>query len=273
MVAPAAKRRAAGRLVETHRVSQRRACQVLRVHRSVFRYRSVSRGDDTALRQRLQALAQRYPRYGYLMLHQFLRAEGLVTNRKRTYRVYTALGLQVRTRRRKKLTRPRVPMMIPQRPGERWSVDFMSDQLANGRRFRILNIVDDYSRECVGQIVDTSISGARLACFLEQLGCKRGLPKTLVCDNGTELTSKAMFFWSRRSSVTLHFIQPGKPTQNAFVESFNGTFRDSCLNQHWFKDLDDARRQIKDWKQHYNEVRPHSSLGYLAPSEYARRAA
>ena len=273
MVAPAAKRRAAGHLVKTHRVSERRACRLLRLHRSVARYRSISRRDDAALTRRMQALAQQYPRYGYLMLHQFLRTEGLVVNRKRTYRIYSSLGLQVRTKRRKKLVRPRVPMIVPERPGERWSVDFMSDQLASGRRFRVLNIVDDFSRECVGQIVDTSISGARLACFLEQLGQERGLPKTLVCDNGTELTSKAMFFWSRNSGVKLHFIQPGKPTQNAFVESFNRTFRDGCLNQHWFRDLGDARREIDDWRRHYNEVRPHSSLGYVTPSDYARRAA
>jgi putative transposase len=151
-------------------------------------------------------------------------------------------------------------MPLPERPGERWSLDFMSDQLASGRRFRVLNIVDDFSRECVGQIVDTSISGARLARYLDELGQHRALPKTLVCDNGSELTSKAMFFWSQRSGTKLHFIQPGKPTQNAFVESFNVTFRDSCLNNHWFKDLDNARRLIEDWRRHYNEVRPHSSL-------------
>lgn len=207
------------------------------------------------------------------MLHQFLRTEGLAINRKRTYRIYTTLGLQVRTKRRKKLVRPRVPIMLPEGPRERWSVDFMSDQLANGLRFRILNIVDDYSRECVGQIVDTSISGVRLACYLEQLRRERGVPKTLVSDNGTELTSKAMFFWSRRSGVKLHFIQPGQPTQNAFVESFNGTFRDGCLNQHWFRDLSDARREINDWRRHYNEVRSHSSLGYVTPQDYARQAA
>ena len=156
------------------------------------RYASVCSRDDEALTARLKALAHRYPRYGYLLLHQLLKNEGLVVNRKRTYRLYVQMGLQVRTQRRKKLRRPRVPM--PTRPNERWSVDFMSDQLANGRRFRILNVIDDFSRQCVGQIVDTSISGARLVFYLDQLGERRPLPKTLVCDNGTELTSKAMFF-------------------------------------------------------------------------------
>jgi putative transposase len=267
------KRRAAGHLVKTHGISERRACRVLRLHRSVARYRSVSQRDDGPLEARLKALAQQYPRYGYLMLHHLIRAEGLVINRKRTYRIYTALGLQVRTKRRKKITRPRIPMPIPEGRNERWSVDFMSDQLANGRRFRILNLVDDYSRECIGQIVDFSISGQRLSQYLDQLGWHRPLPKTLICDNGSELTSKAMFFWSRRARTKLHFIQPGKPTQNAFVESFNGSFRDTCLNQHWFKDLVDARQTIAAWRQHYNHVRPHSSLGYRPPSEYAREAA
>ena len=272
MVTPVAKRRAAGHLIETHAISERRACRLLQLQRSVARYPSQRRCNDEALRRRLQELAQRYPRYGYLMLHQFLRREGLVVNRKRTYRIYCELGLQVRTKRRKKLQRPRLPMLVPAQPNERWSVDFMSDQLANGRRFRILNIVDDFSRQCVGQIVDTSISGQRLARFLDELG-QTALPKVLVCDNGSELTSKAMFFWSQRSGTKLHFIQPGKPMQNAFVESFNGTFRDNCLNEHWFKDLADARQTIDAWRHHYNHVRPHSSLGYLPPEKYARQAA
>lgn len=183
MVTPAARRRAAGHLIETHAVSERRACRVVKLHRSVARYRPHSTRRDEALMQRMQQLAQQYPRYGYLMLHQFLAQEGLVVNRKRTYRIYTQLALQVRTKRRKKLTRPRVPMLVPNRPNERWSVDFMSDQLANGRRFRILNIVDDYSRQCVGQIVDTSISGQRLVRYLDYLSEQGALPKVLVCDN------------------------------------------------------------------------------------------
>ena len=158
-------------------------CRLLKLHRSVARYRSARSSEDEPLRARLKELADRYPRYGYLLLHQLLKNEGLVVNRKRTYRLYVELGLQVRTKRRKKLTRPRVPMPVPTRPNERWSVDFMADQLANGRRFRILNLVDDYSRKCVGQIVDTSISGVRLARYLDELGERQSLPNTLVCDN------------------------------------------------------------------------------------------
>jgi len=217
--------------------------------------------------------ASQYPRYGYLMLHGLLKNEGLVINRKRTYRLYTEAGLQVRTKKRKKLHRPRVPMIVPTRAKERWSMDFVHDQLAAGRRFRIFNIVDDYSRECIGQVVDTSISGNRVSRLLSDLLKTRGKPKSIVCDNGTEFTSKAMFFWARDNQVKLNFIQPGKPTQNAFVESFNGKFRDSCLNQHWFRSLDEAREMIETWRKDYNEVRPHSALGYQPPAVFARKIA
>lgn len=255
-----------------HGLSERRACRVLKLHRSVMRYQPLPRNDGP-LRERLKALAEQYPRYGYLLLHALLKREGLVQNRKRTYRLYTELGLQVRTKRRKKLVRPRIAMAVPTAANERWSLDFVSDQLACGRRFRILNVIDDYSRECVGQLVDVSISGARMARFLSNLGQTRQLPRAIVCDNGTEMTSKAMFFWSGDAGVKLHFIQPGKPTQNAFVESFNGKFRDGCLNQHWFRTLAETRRIINDWRKHYNEVRPHSSLGYQPPAVFAQQVA
>ena len=229
--------------------------------------------NDGALIARLKALGEQYPRYGYLMLHAMLKNEGLVVNRKRTYRVYTQIGMQVRTKRRKKLIRPRIPMVVPSHVNERWSLDFVHDQLTDGRRIRVLNIVDDYSRACVGQLVDTSISGVRVARYLDELLHTRSTPESIVMDNGPELTSKAMFFWSQKTGVKLNFIQPGKPTQNAFVESFNGRFRDGCLNQHWFKSLDDARQIISNWRQHYNHERPHSSLGYQAPSVFETKAA
>ena len=179
----------------------------------------------------------------------------------------------MRTKRRRKLNRPRVPMPVPDRVNERWSLDFVSDQLANGRRFRVLNVVDDFTRECVLQVVDFSISGQRLARELDHLTEHRPLPNTIVCDNGPELTGKALFFWSRHTGVKLHFIQPGKPTQNAFVESFNGKFRDYCLNLHWFASLADARSTIDIWRDHYNYVRPHRSLGTKPPAVLAREAA
>ena len=267
-----AQRRAAVDHLTDRRFSQRRACRLVGLPRSVAWYRLKGR-DDADLRHRMKVLAERYPRYGYLTLHEMLKQEGRVINRKRTYRVYREEGLQVRTKRRKKITRPRVPMPVPTKANERWSADFMSDQLANGRRFRILNLIDDFSRQCVGQIVDTSISGARLARYLDELSSIRPLPRTLVLDNGPEFTSKAMFFWARRSGVRLHFIQPGKPTQNAFVESFNGKFREYCLDLHWFGSLTEARAIIKRWRTHYNHVRPHRSVGRMPPSVYARKVA
>ena len=177
----------------------------------------------------------------------------------------------MRAKKRRKLqVVARRPMVLPSRRTERWSLDFVSDQLATGRRFRILNILDDCTRECVGQMVDTSISGQQLAAYLDRLG-QQGLPDRIVLDNGAELTSKAMFFWSQRTGVKLDFIPPGKPIQNALCESFNGTFRDNCLNRHWFVSLEEARRTIEDWRQHYNRERPHSALGYMAPSAFATR--
>jgi len=221
------------------------------------------------LRNRLKELAAEYPRYGCELLHPMLKAEGLVINLKRTYRIYIEESLQVRRKRRKRLaSRDRVPMPIPDGMNQRWSMDFVSDQLATGRRFRILNIVDDYTRECVGQIVDFSLTGERVSRLLDQLMHDRGLPKAVVTDNGPEFTSKAMFLWSQRAGVELRFIQPGKPTQNGFVESFNGKFRDACLNENWFLDLADAQRTIESWRIHYNTVRPHSSLGYRSPEQF-----
>lgn len=184
-----------------------------------------------------------------------LAGEGLVVNAKRTYRLYREEGLQVRRRKRRRLPRhDRLPPAMAEHPMQRWSLDFVSDQLASGRRFRVLNIVDDHSRECPGQIVDLSISGERLARFLDHLGRWRGLPETLVMDNGPELTSRAMFEWARANRVGLHFIEPGKPIQNAYVESFNGRFRDECLNEEWFTSLAHARAVIEAWRVHYKAV-------------------
>jgi putative transposase len=249
-------------------MSQRRACRLVGIHRSVARHQSQCRNND-ALRERLKQLATAYPRYGYELLHGMLKAEGLVVNEKRTYRIYREEKLQVRRKRRKRLVaRDRVPMPVPEKPNQRWSMDFVSDQLATGRRFRVLNVVDDYSRECIGQIVDTSITGERVSRLLDEVMRVRSWPEAIVTDNGPEFTSKAMHLWSQRSGVTLRFIQPGKPIQNALVESFNGKFRDACLNEHWFVDLSDARRTIEAWRVHYNTVRPHSSLGFLTPKQF-----
>jgi putative transposase len=269
-VVTASQRRQAVDYLKSRQFSERRACRLIGFSRSAA-WRPLKGRNDQELRSRLKALAEQYPRYGYPTLHDMLRAQGHVINPKRTYRIYREEGLQVRTKRHKKLIRPRIPMAVPDAVNQRWSIDFVSDQLANGRRFRVLNIVDDFSRECVVQVVDFSISGHRVARELDQLA--RQLPNTIVCDNGPEFTSKAMFFWSKRTNVKLHFIQPGKPTQNAFVESFNGKFREYCLNLNWFAGMEDARSTIEHWRQHYNHVRPHRSLGKKPPAVFAREVA
>ena len=262
-----AKRKAVGFLMDEMGLSERRSCRIVGLHRSVQQYRPVPR-NDAAVIERMKALASENRRYGYLRLHALLRREGLVMNHKRTWRLYVEQELQVRTKKRRKLPRrDRIAPQVPDRPMQRWSLDFMSDQLADYRRFRILNIVDDHSRFCPGQIVDVSITGARLARYLDDLALLHGLPEEIILDNGPEGTSRAMFDWSERTGVRLRFIEPGKPVQNAFVESFNGKLRDECLNLHWFRSLGHAREEIARWQVHYNTKRPHSALGYQTPME------
>ena len=226
------------------------------------------------LRERMRELAAEYRRYGYLRLHVLLRQEGLVANHKRTYRVYRAEGLSVRKRLRKRLPqRERLPITVPDRPNHRWSLDFVSDQLWTGRRFRALCVVDDCTKECLAIYADYSISGLRLTFLLEALVRSRGPVREIVLDNGPELTSRAMFLWAQTRAVQLRLIQPGKPVQNAFAESFIGRLRDECLNEHWFVNMMEARTILEEWRRHYNERRPHSSLGYQTPAAYARQFA
>jgi len=203
-----------------------------------------------------------------------LRREGWAVNRKRVYRIYREEALSVRRRRRKQVAAaPRQAMPLPTRSNERWSLDFMADTLADGRTFRTLNIVDDFTREAIAIEVGRSIPGARVVRVLERLARARAVPRALVLDNGPEFTSRALDQWAYRSGVELGFIQPGKPVQNAFVESFNGKFRDECLNQSWFVSLADAIRSIAAWRLDYNRHRPHSALNNLTPEEFAQRAA
>ena len=272
MVKPAGKKRVIAHLIQECKLSERSACKLAGISRTAFRYIVKPKADDV-VRERLKTLAVQYSRYGYLMLHALLKGEGLVQNKKHTYRLYTEEGLQVRTKRRKKLKRPLMPMDVPSAANQRWSMDFVADQLSNGRRFRVLNVVDDFTREMVGQLISVSISGRMVGRFLTDLIEARSRPDSIVCDNGTEFTSKAMFFWSKESHVKLSFIQPGKPIQNAFIESLNGKFRNECLNQHWFRTLDEARYEIDRWREHYNHVLPHSSLNYMSPVEFAKQAA
>jgi putative transposase len=239
------------------------------IDRSSVRYRS-RRPDDGALRKRLKELAAERRRFGYRRLHILLRREGLHMNHKKLRRIYCEEKLQVRRRGgRKRALGTRVPLSMPQEPNQRWSLDFVSDQLGSGRRFRILTVVDDFSKECLALVADTSLSGARVARELDLIITNRGRPATIVSDNGTELTSCAILSWVEKRKVGWHYIAPGKPTQNAFIESFNGKLRDELLNETIFISLDHARHALANWKEDYNLVRPHSAIGNLAPYVFA----
>jgi putative transposase len=252
-------------------VSERRACSLVGISRLTYRYRGRDKADGP-IRERMRELAHRWPRFGYRRLGIMLTREKMAANHKRIYRLYTEEGLKVRRKRKKLRSQVRTaPMLVPTRVNERWSMDFMSDCLATGRRFRTLNIVDDLTRECPAIEVDTSLPGARVVRVLEKLAFLRGLPDTIVIDNGSEFTGRALDAWANQHGVKLHFIDPGKPVQNAYVESFNGKFRDECLDLHWFTDLADAKEKIESWRVEYNRVRPHSSLGGATPEAFAER--
>lgn len=272
MVTPAVKRAAVAHAGQTHDVSERRACAILGVDRSMVRYQS-RRPDDRAIRERLRALAHERRRFGFRRLGILLRREGIVMNRKKLLRLYREEGLAVRRRAgRKRALGTRSPMVVPDGANQRWSLDFVSDAFTDGRRFRILCIIDDFSRECLALVADTSLSGTRVARELDRTIAKRGKPKTIVSDNGTELTSMAILQWSRDQNVEWHYIAPGKPTQNAFVESFNGRLRDECLNETLFTSLRHARIELAIWRQDYNHVRPHSAHNGKTPAEITEQS-
>jgi putative transposase len=253
---------------QAHGLSERRACRLVGLGRSSCRYQESPSGNEE-LRARLLALAEERRRFGYRRRTVLLRREGWGVNPKRVYRLYRAEGLMVRRRKRKRIgavERQTIP--VPTGPNQRWSMDFVSDALSVGRRFRSLNIVDDFNRECLASEVDTSITGVRVVRVLERLRDERGLPKTLVMDNGPEFAGRALDVWAYRQGVNLHFIEPGKPVQNAYIESFNGKMRDECLNEHWFVSVGEARETIEAWRRDYNEVRPHMALGNRTPKEF-----
>jgi len=259
--------------IEMKNYSQRRACALVGMAPRVFRYQS-SRPDDASLRQRLKELSSERRRFGYRRLHLLLKREGVEVNWKKLYRIYKEERLTVRKRGgRKRALGKRAPMAIPQDPNQRWSLDFVSDTLVDGRRFRILCVIDDFSRECLALVADTSLSGLRVTRELNTLIASRGRPSTIVSDNGTELTSIAVLKWCQETRVEWHYIAPGKPMQNGFVESFNGSFRDECLNETLFSSLTEARNHISNWRNDYNRERPHSSLGNITPSEFAVKMA
>jgi putative transposase len=252
---------------EAHGISERRACSILDADRSVVRYRH-RRPDDAAIRSRLRELAAERRRFGYRRLRLLLEREGMRMNHKKLRRLYAEERLQVRRRGgRKRAAGSRAPMILPQEPNQRWSLDFASDTLTDGRRFRILVVVDDFTRECLALIADTSLSGARVARELTAIAIRRGArPLLCVSDNGTELTSNAVLTWCQSTKVDWHYIAPGKPQQNAFAESFIGRLRDECLNETLFTSLRQARAVLAVWQRDYNEVRPHSAHGGLTPA-------
>jgi putative transposase len=273
VVTPAARREAVAIFVERHEMSGRRACSVIGADLTSVRYRS-RRPDDAPLHERLRALASERRRFSYRRLHVLLRREGHVVNRKKTQRLYREEGLSVRKRRgRKKATGTRAPLLTVAPPNARWSVDFVHDQFAQGRRFRIFNVIDDVTKECLAAVVDTSISGRRVAKELTALIARRGKPGLIVSDHGIEFTSNAMLVWSEETGVAWHFIAPVKPMQNGICEAFNSNMRDKLLNETLFFGLDHARSAVAYLVADYNATRPHSALGYQPPAPYAAQLA
>jgi putative transposase len=271
MVTPDAKRDAVVHAMQEHGVSQRRACEALSVDRSSMRYRSV-RPDDASIREAMKKVASERRRFGYRRIHVMLERQGIIMNLKKLRWLYREEKLTVRKRGgRKRALGTRRPLALPSRPNERWSLDFVSDAFTDGRRFRVLAVVDDFTRECLCLVADTSLSGTRLARELDDLISRRTKPKTIVSDNGTEMTSMAILKWCQQTHIDWHYIAPGKPMQNGFVESFNGSFRDECLNETLFSSLAQARAAIATWKEDYNRNRPHSSLGNITPNEFATK--
>ena len=269
MVRPAAKREAVAHLRNALQMSERRACTLVAADRKMIRYRS-KRPPEAELRALLRDLANQRRRFGYRRLFILLREQGEPSGVNRIYRLYREEGLTVRKRKaRRRAVGTRTPILVEAKVNARWSLDFVHDQFAFGRRFRILNIVDDVTRECLAAIPDTSISGKRVARELTALMDARGKPGMIVSDNGTEFTSNAILAWAKDHRVEWHYIAPGRPMQNGYIESFNGRMRDELLNESLFVDLDQARQLIGDWAADYNTVRPHSSLGYKTPVAYA----
>lgn len=260
-------------LQDSYRVSESRACAVVVISRRVFRYTGHPR-DDQALRKRIREIAETRVRYGFWRIHTLLRREGWQDNHKRTYRIYREEGLNLKRKRprRRKAATHRLQRPVLNGPHECWSMDFVADQLFNGDRFRALTLVDNYSRECVEIEVGKSLKGFDVVCVMERIKQTRGLvPKRIQVDNGSEFISRVLDHWAYENNVTLDFSRPGKPTDNAFIESFNGSFRDECLNVNWFMSMEDAVEKIRAFKDDYNGFRPHSSLSGLTPNEAVKK--
>lgn len=272
MLRPTRKRAMTDWLMETYRVSARKACMAVALARSTYVYRARS-GDDTLLRMRIREIARTHVRYGYKRIHTLLRREGLIVNHKKVYRVYCEDGLHLcrRRPRRRVAAAHRFAQPAVTRIDDCWSMDFVADALFNGQRFRSLTIVDNFSRESLAIVPAQAIKGEDVVRVLEDLKSSERLPTRIKVDNGSEFVSKALDRWAYENGVALDFSRPGKPVDNAFIESFNGSFRDECLNVHWFLSLTDAQEKIEAWRIDYNERRPHSSLGNLTPKEFIEK--
>ncbi len=258
-IQPARKKEIACELQQELNLSERRVCRLLDINRTFKRYRSTKREEDNRIIERLSELATRWRRFGYKRLHILLRREGFHINHKKTYRLYKEAGLSIRKRKKKCPSEKRGKPEIVSTPNTRWSFDFVSDTLANGRRIRVLTVIDEATRECLALETDTSITGTRVAAVLNRIAFFRGFPKEILTDNGPEFTGNVLSAWSYEKNIHHIFIDPGKPIQNAYIESFNGKFREECLDAHWFKNLGDARTTIEAWRNEYNTVRPHMS--------------
>ena len=254
------------------KISERRACGLIGIARTTVRRMVGETPQNEVLKGKLVDLAHARRRFGYRRIHDLLRRDGILANHKRVYRLYREAGLSVRKRRRRKLVMLDRPVLQASGgPDEIWSIDFVMDGLANGKRIKCLTVVDDFTRECLDIAVDFGISGQYVTRVLEQIGQFRGLPRAIRTDQGPEFTSRALDRWAYERGIDLKLIAAGKPTQNAYIESFNGKFRDECLNDHYFNNLAHARALIGAWRRDYNEVRPHSSLGRIPPAEFAAR--
>src|SRR6202042_5305 len=271
LLTPSLRRHAVTWAVREKGYSQRHACRLVGLHPKTYRY-APKRSGDEELRGRLRELASQRRRFGYRRLGLMLERQGIKLNAKKLYRLYKEERLTVRKRGgRKRALGTRAPMTIPRDRNLRWSLDFVADTLVSGRRFRIMTLVDDFTRECLGLVVDTSLTGMRVARELDRIAELRNYPCMIVSDNGTELTSNAILAWQQERGVEWHYIAPGKPMQNGFVESFNGRLRDECLNEHLFANLKEARQIIEEWRIDYNTIRPHTSLNGITPTEFATR--
>lgn len=273
MVSAQVKREVVCHIKQTKTFSLSRACGLVGLGRSSYYYQSENpKRDDSKVRKRLVELAQARRRFGCERLHVMLKREGFKDNHKRVARIYREEGLSVRRKCNKKRSGGlRVVCPGPTGPNQRWSIDFVTDSLDAGRRFRSFTVVDDYSRECPVIEVDHSLPGMRITRVLDRLALTRTLPKILVMDNGPEFAGKDMDQWAYKHGIQLQFIRPGKPVENAYIESFNGKFRDECLNESVFFDIVDARRKIEEWREDYNQKRPHSSLNFQTPNEFLQK--